>query len=151
MYTEAEAVLAAMKPDVINALLGDEYVEDTSEREKKILPIITEAVEDAAGEINGYVAKRYAVPLSPAPRVIVKYCKDIAIYNLYSRIGIDENDKEKNFLNRYRAAIKFLEYVAAGKIDLGVEGENSNAGTAAKGFQMKSNKRLFSRNSMKGF
>lgn len=151
MYTEAEAVLAAMKPDVVNALLGDEYIEDSADRTKKILPIVSEAIEDATGEINGYVAKRYAVPLSPAPRVIVKYCKDIAIYNLYSRIGIDENDKEKNFLNRYRAAIKFLEYVALGKIDLNVEGENNNAGAAAKGFQMNSSRRIFSRNSMKGF
>lgn len=152
MYTDVKSVQDMLKPDILNALIGDVYIEEEAERQEKVKPIIAEAIEDAAGEINGYLAKRYAIPIEPIPRVIVKYCKDIAVYNLYSRIGIDENDKEKNFLNRYRSAIKFLEYVAIGKIDLGVEGHTKqNSQNSAKGFQMSSNDRLFTRKSMKGF
>ncbi|CAH8720535.1 DUF1320 domain-containing protein [Paenibacillus melissococcoides] len=44
---------------------------------------------------TGYLVKRYSVPLSRVPKVINKYAKDIAVYNLFSRIGIDEGEKEK--------------------------------------------------------
>ena len=74
-----------------------------------------------------------------------------AIYNLYSRIGIDEGESEKNYLNRYNSAIKFLTLVAEGKVNIGTgEGGDDPASAAATGFAAKSNPRLFSRGSMKG-
>ena len=39
-------------------------------------------------------------------QVINKFSKDIAVYNLFSRIGIDEGTDQKTYLNRYNAAIK---------------------------------------------
>ncbi|CAH8721329.1 DUF1320 domain-containing protein [Paenibacillus melissococcoides] len=74
------------------------------------------------------------------PKVINKYAKDIAVYNLFSRIGIDEGEKEKNYLNRYNAAIRFLENVAKGIIDIGVSDGSSKAATA---FSAQSSPRLF--------
>ena len=87
----------------------------------------------------------------PVPRVLNKFSKDIAIYNLYSRIGIDESEAEKNYLNRYNAAVKFLTLVAEGKVNIGTgEDGDDPASAAATGFAARSNPRLFSRNSMKG-
>ena len=108
--------------------------------------------QKANGELiilNKYLAKRYAVPLAPAPRVINKFSKDIAVYNLFSRIGIDEGTDQKTYLNRYNAAIKFLTLVAEGTVSIGTETEDP-ASAAAGGFKVKSNSRLFTREKMRG-
>lgn len=146
-YCSIEEVRGMIKPDALNAIIGDEYIEDEVEREDRIIPIIEEAISDADGEIDGYLAKRYPVPLSPTPKVINKFSKDIAVYNLFSRIGIDEGEKESNYLTRYKAAVRFLENVAKGIIDIGIHDNIQKANT---GFRADSNPRLFSRNSMRG-
>lgn len=146
-YCEAKEVREMLKDDALNSIIGDTYIEDEAERETKIAPIVENAIADAEGEIDGYLAKRYPVPLSVVPKAISKFAKDIAVYNLYSRVGIDEGDKEKNYLNRYRAAVDFLKLVAEGKIDLGIGSIQTAART---GFSVKSNERLFSRGSMRG-
>lgn len=148
-YCKREDVREMLKDDALNIIVGDEYIEDPAEREAKVGPIIDGAIADAEGEIDGYLSKRYNVPLDPPPRIISKYTKDIAIYNLYSRIGIDEASSEKNFLNRYNAAIKFLTLVAEGKVSIGAEADDPTT-AAATGFSAKSNPRLFSRATMRG-
>ena len=150
-YSTRDEVREMLKDDALNAIIGDTFEEDVEEREAKIGPIIDMAIGDADAEIDGYLAKRYRVPFDPVPRVLNKFSKDIAIYNLYSRIGIDEGESEKNYLNRYNSAIKFLTLVAEGKVNIGTgEGGDDPAAAAATGFAAKSNPRLFSRGSMKG-
>lgn len=146
-YCEVFEVREMLKDDALNSIIGDTYIEDESEREAKITPIVESAIADAEGEVDGYLAKRYPVPLTVVPKAISKFTKDIAVYNLYSRVGIDEGDKEKNYLNRYRAAIDFLKLAADGKIDIGVGSLQTSAKT---GFKVKSNERLFSRDLMRG-
>ncbi len=148
-YSTREEVREMIKDDALNAVIGDNFIEEPDEREAFIGPLIDAAIGDADAEIDGYLAKRYAVPLSPAPKVINKFSKDIAIYNLFSRIGIDESTEQKTYLNRYNAAIKFLTLVAEGKVSLGVDMDDP-AAAAATGFSVKSNRRLFSRESMRG-
>ena len=138
-----------LKDDALNAIIGDTFIEDRVEREELVAPIIEGAIADADAEIDGYLAKRYAVPLSPVPKVINKFSKDIAVYNLFSRIGIDESTDQKTYLNRYNAAIKFFELVADGKVSIGTEADDP-ASAAATGFSAKSNTRLFTRGSMRG-
>ena len=148
-YCTRQEVREMLKDDALNALIGDTYIEDPAEREAKIGPIIDAAIEDADGEIDGYLAKRYPVPLAPAPKVVNKFAKDIAVYNLYSRHGIDESSEEKNYLNRYNAAVKFLTLVAEGKVSIGAQADDP-ATAAATGFSVTSNPRLFSREKMRG-
>ena len=46
-----------------------------------------------------------------------KFSKDIAVYNLFSRIRHrPRRTDQKTYLNRYNAAIKFLTLVAEGKV-----------------------------------
>ena len=150
-YSTRAEVREMLKDDALNIIIGDTFEEDEAEREAKIAPIIDMAIGDADAEIDGYLAKRYKVPFDPVPRVLNKFSKDIAIYNLYSRIGIDEGEAEKNYLNRYNAAVKFLTLVAEGKVNIGTgEGGDDPASAAATGFAARSNPRLFSRDSMKG-
>lgn len=148
-YSTKEEVREMLKDDALNAIIGDTFIEDPVEREELVTPIIEGAIADADAEIDGYLAKRYAVPLSPAPKVINKFSKDIAVYNLFSRIGIDESTDQKTYLNRYNAAIKFFELVADGKVSIGTEADDP-ASAAATGFSAKSNTRLFTRGSMRG-
>ena len=139
-YSTRAEVRDMVKDDALNAIIGDTFIEDPAEREELVSPIIDAAIADADAEIDGYLAKRYAVPLAPAPRVINKFSKDIAVYNLFSRIGIDEGTDQKTYLNRYNAAIK---------VSIGTETEDP-ASAAAGGFKVKSNSRLFTREKMRG-
>lgn len=148
-YCDVQDVRDMIKEDALNTIIGDEYIESSEEREKAFVPIIQNAICDAEGEIDGYLAKRYPVPLTTVPKSIIKVAKDIAVYNLYSRIGIDESEREKNFLNRYNSSINFLKMISEGKadLDLGLDNVNQSIGT---GFSVRSNERLFSRSSMRG-
>ncbi len=150
-YCTAAEILDMLKDDMMNVIIGDEYIEDKSEKIAAITPLAKDAVEDACAEIDGYLAKRYNVPFPKTPKVINKFAKDIALYNLVSRKGVDENDREKTYLTRYNAAVAFLTKVAEGKIDIGVPEGYSTEDAARNGFSMKSSRRTFSRESMKGW
>ena len=104
-YSTRAEVREMIKDDALNSIIGDTFIEDPAEREERVGPISDSAIADADAEIDGDLAKRYAVPLLPAPRVINKFSKDIAVYNLFSRIGIDEGTDQKTYLNRYNSAI----------------------------------------------
>jgi phage gp36-like protein len=45
--------------------------------------LIELAIEDAASEIDAYLASRYTVPIVPTPPVIRRFTCDLARYNLY--------------------------------------------------------------------
>ncbi len=139
-----------IKDDALNVIIGDAFIEEPAQREELVAPLIDEAIADADGEIDGYLAKRYAVPLAPVPKVINKFSKDIAVYNLFSRIGIDEGTGEKTYLNRYNAAVKFLTLVAEGKVSIGADIDGDPASAAAAGFSIRSSPRLFNRDQMRG-
>ena len=139
-----------LKEDMLNVIIGDNYIENEDERIQAITPIVEQAIADADAEIDGYLAKRYKVPFEKTPQVINKFAKDIALYNMVSRKGVDENDREKTYLPRYNAAIAFLTKVAEGRISIGVS-ENNTEDAARIGFSMSNSPRLFSRGNMKGW
>ena len=149
-YSTRTEVREMIKDDALNAIIGDAFIEEPAQREELVAPLIDEAIADADGEIDGYLAKRYAVPLAPVPQVINKFSKDIAFYNLFSRIGIDEGTGEKTYLNRYNAAVKFLTLVAEGKVSIGADIDGDPASAAAAGFSIRSSPRLFNRDQMRG-
>ena len=149
-YSPRTEVREMIKDDALNAIIGDAFIEEPAQREELVAPLIDEAIADADGEIDGYLAKRYAVPLAPVPKVINKFSKDIAVYNLFSRIGIDEGTGEKTYLNRYNAAVKFLTLVAEGKVSIGADIDGDPASAAAAGFSIRSSPRLFNRDQMRG-
>lgn len=149
-YCTAAEVLDMLKEDMLNVIIGDNYIENEDERIQAITPIVEQAIADADAEIDGYLAKRYKVPFEKTPQVINKFAKDIALYNMVSRKGVNENDREKTYLTRYNAAIAFLTKVAEGRISIGVS-ENNTEDAARIGFSMSNSPRLFSRGNMKGW
>lgn len=155
-YCTVADVRDLVKDDMFNSILGDKYIDESdveamAEKEKDITNLIENAIADADAEIDGYLSKRYSPPFREPPAVLRKFSKDIAAYNLMSRKGIDENDQEKTYLTRYNSAIKFLTMVAEGKIDIGTKEEDVGQASAAEGFHFRSSRRLFSRESMRGW
>lgn len=151
-YSRAEDILTMIKDEMLNAILGgEEYITDKEKLHAAALPYAEMAVSDADSEIDGFLAKRYHVPLEKVPKVIEKFSKDIAVYNMVSHTGIDEGNREKTILNRYNAAIAYLTNVAKGIVDI-MEESSSGTGTADgmnSGFRISSNPRLFSRGNLR--
>ena len=116
----------------------------------KDLPLLFKLIDDIKEKTNGNVSVLSLIHiLSPVPAVIRKYSKDIAVYNLISRAGIDEGERENNYLTRYKNAIAFLTKVAKGETDIVKEGTDPSK-AAAEGFRISSSTRLFSRATMRG-
>ncbi|MFQ5765414.1 MAG: gp436 family protein [Rhodospirillales bacterium] len=78
--------------------------------------VVTEAIAQADGVIDSYLARRYTVPLTTVPAVIRAASVDIGIWNLYARRSIANESREK----RYNATIAFLRALADGKATLGI-------------------------------
>lgn len=79
---------------------------------------INDAISDADGLIEGFLAKRgYALPLSPVPGVIVTWARAIVRYNLHKdRI----TDPKTDPIGRdYQDALKLLQLTATGQFSLG--------------------------------
>ena len=81
---------------------------------------IQDAVTEAESLIDGYLAKRsYPLPLSPVPKLVTGWTRDIARYLLHKdRGGKEDNDP---IVRNYKDAVKFLGLVAEGKFSLGAE------------------------------
>ncbi|NBH80375.1 DUF1320 domain-containing protein [Clostridiaceae bacterium] len=149
-YSTREEVREMLKEGALDPILGDEFRGGADEREALMAPLIDAAIADADGEIDGYLAKRYNVPLSTIPKVINKFSKDIALYNLFSRMGIKKDSDAEIYLTRYNAAVRFLTLVAEGKVSIGADEDGDPVSAAATGFTVQSSPRLFSRTSMRG-
>lgn len=143
-YCTENEVRQLLKDDTIEAILSDQTIEDAEEKEEKIMSLISKAIKDADAEIDGYIQGRYSAPLTSPPTMINKTSKDIALFNLHSRIGINEDDRENVLIIRYRNAIKYLENVAKGNIDLLKSPQYSSNQSS-----FKSNNKLFSRDSLR--
>ena len=68
-------------------------------------------------------------------------------------MGIDESDREKTYLTRYNAAVAFLTKAAEGKVEVTITPEEDMPGsvTVQNNFETKSNARIFTRQSMRGW
>ena len=150
-YCTVAEVLDMLKEDMLNVIIGDNYIENEDERIQAITPIVEQAIADADAEIDGYLAKRYKVPFAKTPQVINKFAKDIALiqHGLKEKEWMKTTGK-KHTLPDYNAAIAFLTKVAEGRISIGVS-ENNTEDAARIGFSMSNSPRLFSRGSMKGW
>lgn len=97
---------------------GEREVRLISDRDNTGVPnvlVIEGGLQTADGEIDGYLAGRYTLPLREVSRVLVGVACDIARYRLTGTERIESSV----VLERYRMAIRYLEKVSAGTITLG--------------------------------
>lgn len=141
MYSTVEEVKKMIDEGAMVYLTDDSGTGEIDESK------ITDAINDADSEINGYIQKRYPLPLPSTPSVINKLSKDIALYNLFSRRGIDKEKNDDTVLQRYKNAVKFLENLSKGIVNLGI---TTTQVKSVIEINLSSNRKLFSRNSMRG-
>ncbi|OGB82020.1 MAG: hypothetical protein A2496_05300 [Burkholderiales bacterium RIFOXYC12_FULL_60_6] len=79
---------------------------------------VDRAIADADSMIDSYIQARYPAPLSPVPSSIRRIAVDLAVYDLHSRRGSLEIPEPRK--DRHKAALRFLEQLAEGKLTLGV-------------------------------
>jgi phage gp36-like protein len=105
---------------------------------------VSKAIEDAEGEVNGYLAKRYVVPVAPpVPDLVQKLSTDIAVWNIYSR----RQRAPDNVRQRYEDAIKMLIRIADGDMVLDLPAPPSGL----TGGEVFGPERVFTRDKLKGF
>lgn len=86
---------------------------------------ITLAVTEADAIIDGYLARRYTLPLAKTPGLLATWSRAIARYKLHGdRIGDERTDP---IVRDYRDALKLLQLIAEGKFSLGVEDPTTSA------------------------
>ena len=74
--------------------------------------IVEKKIADAQTEIDSYCRAQYTVPFQVVPGLIKKLAVDIALYNLVSKRGLDEESPDAILVKRYRDAVKLLENLA---------------------------------------
>ena len=114
--------------DITN-LIGEERIIELTDDDNtgaSNQTIIDDAISAADDLIDGYLRSRYTLPLAAVPVLIKRISIDIAVYNLYKRRAEDglPETREKD----YRDALKLLDRIQAGKINLGIEPSGSTEG-----------------------
>ena len=76
---------------------------------------VDEALVDASAEIDGYLSKKYELPLAGQPKVLRRPCIDIAVYVLANSHTRLTNTIE----TRYEQAVALLTKISKGHAGLG--------------------------------
>ena len=110
---------------------------------------IDDAINQAGELIDGYLVRRYDLPLAaPVPGLVVEWCRQIARYYLHQhRIGDEKSDP---VARDYRDALKLLQQVAEGKFFLGYN-DPVAADTNNIDVQFESDANVFSREQLGKF
>jgi phage gp36-like protein len=110
---------------------------------------VSRALDDASALIDGYIAMRVTLPLSPIPAVLRNLCVDIAMYRLATDAGLLSEDARQ----RYEDAVRFLRDVSAGKAAIpqpAAPGAAVTETASPQSIVIDSEPRLFSRGSLRG-
>jgi phage gp36-like protein len=144
MYCEEEDLYSKIeKAKIID------YAKDSDDTAEEYKERIAKIIEDTSGEINGYLAKQYNLPLSPIPIQIKNACVEMSIYKILCRKGIDKNSPESIWLTLYEGAISFLKDVRDGKNDLGII--TGIYSSLPSNYEYKSERRHFDKRFWNGF
>lgn len=128
----------ATPQDVIDRLGSREatFISDRSNAGVPDTTVLTNALALAEDEVNGYIGRRYKLPLTTSaglaaavPMTLKRLVIDIARYRL---TGTEVMETEA-LRNRFRDAVRLLEQLAEGKVLLGDLQLASAGGPAALG------------------
>lgn len=106
----------ATLPGLVSRFGEDELVQltDANRSGTVDISVLEQAIQDADGEIDSYLAVRYSLPLSTVPTALMRIACDVTRYRLYDSRAPEEIRK------RYEDAVKWLAAVANGSVSLGL-------------------------------
>lgn len=109
----------ATQADMQTAFGADELIQLTDRADPPVgaidTAVLDRALEAADGEIDSYLATRYALPLASVPVILRDCAADIARYRLHGR-GVPERVEKA-----YQARVAWLRDVARGVAGIGVD------------------------------
>lgn len=110
--------------------------------------VIDTAIEDADAVIDGYCAMKYSVPFATVPTRVKSGSATIATYKLFEKraasVGMPEAIRQS-----YEDEIGFFKDVSNGVASLGID--PPPAANTQTGATVKSNDRVFTKDSLRGF
>ena len=88
---------------------------------------IAGALSFADALIEGKLRSRFPeiATLDPMPELLLGIAQDIAIYRLRHKVG-DQSGVQDETVKRYQAALKLLDQIAEGDLQLGIEEEGQD-------------------------
>jgi phage gp36-like protein len=107
-------------------------------------PLVRRALSDATAEADSYLQGRFLLPIPFVPPVLTQITADIAIYRL---LVLRPDHAVEDARRRYEDAIKRLERIRKGQLDLGLPLPDSPA--IVGHVQITGDKRLFTRGSLR--
>lgn len=132
----------ATQADMVTAYGEAEMIDLTDRADPPVgsidAAVMTRALETADGEIDSYLAARYALPLATVPVILRDCAADIARYRLHER-GTPERVEKA-----YAARVAWLRDVAAGRATLGTGTDQLTPASAGLA-EMTSGGRVFGR------
>ncbi|TYP84732.1 MULTISPECIES: gp436 family protein [Nitrosomonas] len=102
------------------------------------LAVVNNRLLDADSVINGYLATRYTLPLSTVPRMVMLIACNLVRHALY------DDQAPELIQERYRLAIRQLESLAKGQVNIGVD-ISGNKPTVNDAAQMSATQPVFKR------
>jgi len=107
----------ASKQDMIDRFSESEMIQLTDRAGAGVIDdaVLNVAMAESDAEIDAYLQARYALPLTSVPLLIGKLARDLTRFYLY-----DDNPPE-SVSERYKAAVKTLELIARGTMQLGLD------------------------------
>lgn len=103
--------------------------------------VLSDAITDVDALIDAKLSARYALPLSSVPLVLANVAADLV------RARLHINSKPDHVAERERAALKLLDQMAEGKVQLGLDAAQQ-ATASSEGPQFTSGGRTFSPSSL---
>ena len=110
------------------------------------MAVVDSALQRASNTIDAYLAARYPLPLTVVPDQLVDICCDITRYKL---CGSEVTETEE-IRNRYKDALKLLEQIRDGKLDIGLS-VGGQAPAESTPVQVVGAARVFDRTSLRDY
>lgn len=108
-------------------------------------PTIDRAIADTDAVIDAYLAKRYALPLTPAQPLVKDLALAIAFWKLHGHTPDPKVEAD------YKEALRQLQQLATGTMVLAAAGVPEAGGTGGTGARITDRERPFTEGNLKGF
>ncbi len=97
------------------------YAADAIAAADVALARINELIDEAGSLIDGYIGKRYALPLNlvTIPTILTTWARAIVRYKLHA--NRDGDERTDPVVRDYKDALRFLQQVASGQFSLGID------------------------------
>lgn len=104
----------ATQADLVTRFDSEELAQRTDRINGSVIDasVVSRALADAEAEIDGYLAKRYQLPLATVPAVLGRIACDLARYYLYDDHVVEVVRK------RYEDSVRLLKSFASGEVKL---------------------------------